>query len=271
MTNPTGDQPSAQGQPYQPQGQPYQQQYPPPQQQGYQPYPQGYGAPAGNPPRRRGRTPLMLALIFGVIGIVLLVVGGVVGFSEGLNKVNSFQRVSVADGVRTMHLNAGSYVAYYEAPNYNTNSNTVPVLVLQILDPQTGHFLTGSLYGGRSDHKVKILTYDYNGHHGAALYQFRVPHTGNYKVRVVKPPTSSAAPNADLAIGHSIATGLAIGGVLAIVGGLLILVAIILLIVGLVKRSRSRKEVATGQGYGGAPPGYGYPAPGQGGWQPPQQ
>lgn len=201
----------------------------------------------------------MLALIFGVVGIVLLIVGGAVGFSQGLGKVNSFQRVSVSDGIRSMHLNAGKYVAYYEAPNFDTNSNTVPVLVLQILDPRTGHLLTGSLYGGRSDQKVKILTYDYNGHHGAALYQFRVPHTGTYKVRVVKPPTSSAAPNADLAIGHSIATGLAVGGILAIVGGLALLVAIILLIVGLIQRARSRKQRVAAQNYGGPPPAYGYP------------
>lgn len=270
MTYPPGEQPSPQGQPYQPQGQPYQPQYPPPQQQGYQPYPQGYGAPAGPPPRRRGRTPLMVALIFGIVGIALLVVGGVVGFSQGLNKVNSFQRVSVADGIRTIHLTAGNYVAYYEAPNYDTSSNSVPILVLRILDPQTGHFLTGGLYGGRKDHKVKILTYDYNGHHGAALYQFRVSHTGNYKVQVSRSSTSSAPPNADLAIGHSIATGLAVGGVLAIVGGLLILVAIILLIVGLVKRGRSRKEIAAAQSYGAPPPGYGGPPPSSGGWQPPQ-
>jgi hypothetical protein len=285
MTYPPGEQPGPQGQPYQPQGQPYQpqgqpnqpqgqpyqQQYPPPGQQAYQPYPQGYGAPAAPPPRRRGRTPLIIALIFGVVGLALLVVGGVVGFSQGLNKVNSFQRVSVADGIRTIHLTAGDYVAYYEAPNYNTNSNSVPILILRILDPQTGHFLTGSLYGGRNDHKVKMLTYDYNGHHGAALYQFRVPHTGDYKVQVSRSPSSTAPANADLAIGHSIATGLAIGVVLAMVGGLLILVAIILLIVGLVKRSRSGKEVAAAQSYGGPPPAYGGPPPGSGGWQPPQQ
>jgi len=236
-------------------------QYPPPP-YGSAPYasaPPAYPGYPSAPVRLGGRIPLRLALVFGVIGVALLVVGGIVGFSQGLNKVDSFQRVSPADGIRTVHLNAGDYVAYYEAPNYDTNSKTVPILVLQILDPSTGHLLTGSLYGGRSDHKVEILTYDYDGHHGAALYQFRVPHNGTYQVRVVRPPASTAAPNSDIAIGHSIATGLAVGGVLAVVGGIAIVLALILLIVGLVQRRSSKKRLGAAQAYGGHSAPYGYP------------
>jgi hypothetical protein len=265
MTYPSGDQP---GPPYQPPGQPYQPQYAPPQQP-YQPYPQQYGA--GAPSRPRGRTPLWLALIFGVVGIALLIVGGVVGFSQGLQKVDGFQRVSLAQRSATLHFAAGNYLAYYEAPDYNTNSNTVPVVDVQMRNVHTGQFVGGQLYGGGANHKVKSLTYDYNGHHGAALYQFTIKQGGAYVVAVAASPGSSASPRADIAFGKSIAGGLAAGGIVAIVGVLLIIAAIVLLIVGLVQRSRSRKRIAAAQGYGGPTPGYGYPPPPHGNWGPPPQ
>ncbi|HET6878431.1 MAG TPA: hypothetical protein VFH38_12940 [Jatrophihabitans sp.] len=257
-------------QPGQPQYQPGS--YPQPGQAGA-PYAQQYpGAPAPPPPggvRKRGRTPLRLALIFGVIGVVLLVVGGIVGFSAGLNKVDNFQRVSVAQGRGTIHLNAGNYLAYYESPDYNTSSNSVPVVIVQMRNSRTGALVTGQLYGNRSDRKVSTLTYDHNGHHGAALYQFSIKTSGNYDVALGVPPSSNASPRSDMAFGPSIAGGLAAGGILAIVGVLLIIAAVVLLIVGLVQRSKGSKQPAAVP-YG-PPPGSGYPPPQQpgSGYSPP--
>ena len=77
----------------------------------------------GGKPRLRGRTPLRLALIFGVLGVALFVVGGVVLATNSLGKVNDFERVSSV-GTGTVHLNrTGNYVGYYEAPTSTTTSS----------------------------------------------------------------------------------------------------------------------------------------------------
>ena len=60
--------------------------YPPP------PSPSPYSSGPPQPVRRRGRTPLMLALIFGVVGIVLIVVGAIVAGTQGLFRRSTTSR-----------------------------------------------------------------------------------------------------------------------------------------------------------------------------------
>jgi hypothetical protein len=193
-------------------------------------------------------------------------VGAIVAGTQGLSKVNDFPRVKVADGTGTVNLKAGNHVAYYEAPNINDNSKSVPVVGVALQSPSGKVMTLHTLYGARSDGKVKILTYEYNGHNGIALYQFKLTESGRY--RVALQAGSQASPDADIALGTSIAKGLAIGAALIIPGVLLLVAAIVLLIVGLVKRSRHNKELAAVgpyggySGYGGAPPAGGYPPPG---------
>jgi UPF0716 family protein affecting phage T7 exclusion len=223
-----------------------------------QPVPAGDGKP-----RLRGRIPLRLAIIFLVLGVAAIVVGGVIGFKAGFNKVDKFQRVSVAQGSGTIHLATGSYLAYYEAPGFDTNSSRIPIVKVTMRNKSTGKAVTGSFYGHRSDGKITKLTYDWHGHHGAALYEFHISKSGAYLVQL-QPVSSTVASNADVAFGTSIAKGLAVGGILAIVGVLLLIAGIVLLIVGLVKRSHSKRELANAQAYGGyGQPQYGQPQYGQ--------
>lgn len=234
-------------------------------------------APAGKP-RLRGRIPLRLALIFGVVGIALAVVGGVIGIKAGLSKVNDFQRVNLAQGTGTLTFKPGGYIAYYEAPGFDTSGNKVPLVDVAMQNKSTGTEVSGRLYGNNGNGKVNRLTYDYNGHHGAAMYEFTIKSAGKYLVQVDK-GQSGAASDADVAFGKSIAKNLAVGAIVLIVGVILIVAALILLIVGLVKRSRHKKELANAGAYGyPPPPGYappqaygqgyqGYPPPPQQGWQ----
>ena len=214
----------------------------------------------------RGSTPLWIALIFGVVGIALLVVGGVVGFTQGLQKVDGFSRVPIATGRGTADFpTAGNYVAYYEASNVTSSVRQVPLPIVEIRSPSGQVQRLDTLYGGSSRASLQLrrsVTYQYHGHNGVAIYQFHIAEPGRYDVLVEA--TGAEAPGADIAFGKSIATGLAVGGILAVVGVLAIIVAIILLIVGLVQRSRSRRRLAAAHGYGGPPPGYGYPPPGSG-------
>jgi hypothetical protein len=272
----SADQPGQPGQPYeapagQP-GQPYPQQ-PYPQAQPYPypqtPYGQPYGAPPAVPPRLRGGTPLKVALAFGVVGVVLLVVGGLIGFTQGLQKVDNFSRVSIAAGRGTADFpNAGNYVAYYEASNVTSSIRQVPLPLIALHSPSGKVQVLDTLYGGStraSRHLKSTVTYQYHGHNGVAIYQFHISEPGRYDVLIQA--TGLEPQGANIAFGKSIAGGLAIGVILAVVGVVLLVIAIILLIIGLVQRSRSRKQVAAAQGYGG-PPTYGAPPPGYGGGPP---
>lgn len=273
-------QPRPEYQPGQPYQQPYQQQ--PYQQQPYQPYPQQYPGAAPPPPpsavRKRGRTPLRLALIFGVIGVVLVIVGGIVIGTKSYSKVNGFSRVSIAAGSGTAQFSsAGNYLAYYEASDVTSNIKSVPLPLVALRSPSGKVQVLNTLYGGASRSSLQInsyLTYQFNGHNGVAIYQFTVPEAGRYDVRVQA--TGNEAPGADIAFGKSIGSGIAVGAALLVPGILLIVAAIVLLIVGLVQRSKGNKQAAAapygpppGSGYPPAQqPGAGYPPPDQpSGWQ----
>jgi hypothetical protein len=237
------------------------------------PYASPYDAP--KPPRLRGRKPLMVALITFVIAVVLLVVGGVILGTKSLGKVNSFQRVSITNGAATGTVDfngTGKWVAYYEASDVTNSISQLPAIQLAITSA-SGQAVSGVPYGNRSDGQVKKLTYGYNSHHGVAMFQFHISATGAYQVQA-----QSATPlpaGADIAFGRDIAGGTIAGALLILAGIAFLIAAIVLLIVGLVKRSRHKKELARGTYYGAGPgqpygaqpyagqPYGGVPAPGQ--------
>jgi hypothetical protein len=228
--------------------------------------PAPYGPGPAQPVRKRGRTPLRLALIFGVVGIALIVAGTIVLAKKSFSKVDGFQRVSVAAGQGNITLDKGNHVAYYEASKIDENA--VPIIPIRLTSPSGHRQILRTLYGGHkagpgADNNIKILTYDYDGHNGIALFQFSVSESGKYLVEFGN--SQLAAPDAKIAFGTSIGTATAVGAGLLVPGVLLVITAIILLIVGLVKRSRHKKELATAGSYGyPPPPGYGPPAPGYG-------
>lgn len=277
MTYPSGEQPGPlyqpQGQPYQPQGDPYGPpagpQYPPPQQQGYPPYPQGYGTNE-RPTRLRGRTPLRVGFVFAGIAVVLFVIGGVVLANKSLGQVNGFHRVSFASQGGVVNLSgSGKWVGYYEAANVTNSINRIPDFRVAVRGP-SGQPIQVQHYGNSTTGTIKKLVYNYNGHNGVAAFQFTAPEAGQYRIVLVRGPTIPA--DAGVAIGRDILGGTIAGGLLIVGGVVAIIVAVVLIIVGLVKRSRHKRELRNAApAYGGAPPGYGYPPPGQGGWQPPPQ
>ncbi|HEV7204355.1 MAG TPA: hypothetical protein VGN18_07060 [Jatrophihabitans sp.] len=242
---------------------------PPPGQSPYPSAPPPSGA-SGRPTRLRGRTPLRLALIFGVLGIALVVVGSIIIATKSLNKVDGFARVPVATG-GTVQLKSGNQLVYYEASDVSSGIDTVPVPAIRITAPDGTKTILDTLYGGASRESGRIknrLTYDNNGHKGVAIYQLKITQAGTYQVEVQ--PSGQEKAGADLAFGESIAGGTALGAGLLVPGVLLIIAAIVLLIVGLVKRGRHKKEIASGAYGGGYPGQYGGGQPGQYGTQPGQ-
>jgi len=239
--------------------------YPPPP--SYPPAPQ---APQAGP--LRGRTPRRLGWIFLILAIALFVVGGVVLAKKSFNEVDKFSRVPIPTSDGSIHLKAGKNVAYYEAKGVNSDINSVPAVGVAIKSPSGQVQTLTKPYGGRSDGKVKIFTYDYHGHHGVALYEFTAPETGTYEVATR--PTAQTDPNGKMAFGKDIKNSTIAGALIFVAGVLFLVAAIVLLIVGFVKRSRHKKELqsysAGGYGqpaFGGAPGGY--PPPQGYGQQPP--
>jgi hypothetical protein len=216
--------------------------------QGYGSYPSyasgGYASGPPQPTRLRGRTPRRLGWIFLAAAVVVLIVGVVVVATKSLGKVDDFQRVRVADGAGTINLEAGKYVAYYEADNVERDTKTLPMIGVQLTSPSGQVINVTTPYGNRSDNKIKHLTYDYDGHRGAAMYEFTTTEAGAYQVKLTG--NVAQGPNATMAFGDSIATGTIVGGLLVVLGILLIVTAIVLLIVGYVKRSRHKRELAAG-------------------------
>jgi hypothetical protein len=205
------------------------------------------------------------------VAVILFVVGGIVLGTKSFGKVNGFQRVTIADGTGSIKLDGtGKWVGYYEASDVDNDIKRIPQIRLEILDP-SGQPVTFKPYGDRSDGKVKKFTYDYNGHKGAGAIQFDIKAKGTYKIQVQAVDTLPSG--ADIAFGRDIGGATTAGVVMIGIGVLFVVAAIVLLIVGLVKRSRHKKELESGSYYGGPPPGYGAPggyggpAPGYG--QPP--
>ena len=252
--------------------------YPPPPSPAYPP---GPGMPPGKV-RLRGRIPRILGWTFLGLAVVLFIVGGVVIGTKSYSKVNGFHRVSVPSADATVRFDhTGNYVAYYEASDVHSGITEVPAVGVLLQPPNGNAFLLRHGYKENSDGKIKIFTYDYNGHKGVALYQFTVTQAGEYHVKTQ--PTPTTASDADIAFGKDISgatnAGLGIIGIGIVFG----IAAIVLLIIGYVKRSNHKGELQRGPywggvpapAYGGQPPaGYGAPqgfAPPPGGYQPPPQ
>lgn len=212
--------------------------------------------PSPQKTRLRGHTGIRVGIILAAAGLIILIVGIVLLATQSLGKINGFQRVSFAEGTGELTFDStGGYTAYYEAP---TASLTTPTVEVAMRDKATGALVALTQYGQNGDSTTR-LTYDYDGRHGVAVLQFHIDAAGTYQVAV---RGSGIDPNADMAFGRSIGSGL-VGGASAMVVGVLLLIAgVIVLVVGLVRRHGHKNQLRQ---YGMPPPGYpapGYPAPG---------
>ncbi len=223
----------------------------------------------------RGRTPIRLAIIFLVLGVAALIVGGLIAVNGRLDKVDAFPRVRVSSipgqvSTGQVGFGTGGYIAYYESPDLDPKN--IPIPAIRLTSPSGVTIVPHILYGGEDvtadpggPHRLASLTYRTDGRRGAAVWTFTIHQPGRYTVQVAG--NINADSGARMAFGRSIATSTVAAG-LTVAGGILLLVAgIVLLVVGLVRRGRHRRELAAlgYWGQAGAPPGYpppGYPPPG---------
>jgi hypothetical protein len=225
-------------------------------------YPAAPGYPATPEPKRlRGRRAVQVGIVLLAIGVVAIVVGAILAVGAGLGKVDKFQRVSASQENGTLHFDhSGGYLAYYEAPTITDNTREVPLVGITLTPPAGGPFAVDTLYGGRTDNRIKVLTYQHNSHNGIAMYQFHISEPGDYQVAL--DTTTIPDPAAVIAFGPSIAGATVSGGLTIGVGALVFVVGLIVLIVGLVRRGRHKSQLNAAAYAGGFSPGYGaaYPA-----------
>ena len=164
--------------------------------------------------------------LVGVTGAVLWFVLGLLSISH---EIKGFQRVPVDGEPRPVTLlRTGSYTAYYE-PRIGSVSESAPAVEAEVVGPD-GQPVTLSPYDGD-------LTYDMGGHHGRAVFTFRIDDPGPYELR------ASSSVAGELALGRGVGKRL----VTSIAGGFLIgfvtiVVAAPIVIVTAIRRSSARRR-----------------------------
>ncbi len=150
-------------------------------------------------------------------GFVLAAVIGVLGLLRVSGTVDDWARVESPGGV--VELDAGEQVVYLEG-GFGGD--------VAIFDSD-GRMVPLDRYNGE-------VTYSFGSNSGSALATIDVENAGRYEV---------VAPSADIAIGSSIAGGIAAAIILPmLIGGGSFVVGMIMLIIVLTRRSSSRRRAA---------------------------
>lgn len=208
--------------PQQPAPYPQQPPQPPP---GFQQPPGSYGAPPpGAPVDKAAIRPKARWFWIGggiiVLGIAAAILFGVLGFIGIADKVDDFARVS--PGSDTVRIDStGEYVIYSETGSFFVS--------VEVLSPD-GEPVRTSRY-------LTDLNYTFGGNSGQAVATFDADDTGRYTITT----------DSDIAIGTSIAGDLLRTILIPfVIGGLGFLIGLIVIIVTAVKRSGSKKRLASG-------------------------
>jgi hypothetical protein len=120
-------------------------------------------------------------------------------FAVLIRRVDSFQRVPDPGSGMISLTHSGGYLIYYEGPG--ASSGNVPPFNVNVT-PASGSAAVQSIesYSGS-------LTYQFGHHEGTAVLTLRIAHPGSFLVTAT---SSTAPPGSHLAIGSSIAGGIAL-------------------------------------------------------------
>ncbi len=190
---------------------------------------------------------LVLGLVLGVIGAISLSrgIGGVV------NSFDSFARPATAPEPIVVALDGGGTYQVYELARSSSLTSIGPSDIT-VLGPDASEVPV-------SEPSFPDQTIDDGSSQSfTAVAQFDAVRSGNYTVTV-------ASDGVVFAVGPGFGqlAGLGIGVIALLAAFFVGLVGLILLIVGLVQRSKSKKQAALGGGYGAVPQQYGQQQYGQ--------
>jgi hypothetical protein len=214
---------------------------------------------APEPPKPKGKGLIISGAVLLVLGLVLGVAGiaGTIGAATRL--VSSLGTPTATPATITKTLDAGTTYAVYAEATAGTGTTDDPFTADVSVSDISVTGPDGSSVPVNDISSSVTQTIDNNGGTFGAVGTFTPPITGEYTVKVAGSGASVAVAPDVLSIGKSFASIALIP-----VGFLVGLVGLILLIVGLVRRSSSKRALAqpgyaTGPGYVG---GAGYAGPG---------
>jgi hypothetical protein len=185
---------------------------------------------------RASRGGYVLAAVLFVLSVAIGV-GGVVAAAQALSdRVDGFQRVGVP-GSAQVHLDrAGSYTFYYEAVGLGNEEETgvsLPPVQLSLKAVDGGAPVAVDRYRGS-------FNYSIGGYEGFAVATARIDRPGTYHLRT----EATIEPGiADVAIGRSLARGLAGTLVAAFAAFGTFVAAVVIAIVTAVRRRDARLAV----------------------------
>jgi hypothetical protein len=184
---------------------------------------------------RASRRGFVLAAALFALSVVIGV-GGVVAAAQALSgRVEGFQRVGVPGATDIRLDRAGSYTFYYEAVGVGNEEETgvsLPPVQLSLKAVDTGTPVTVDRYRGSFNYSIA-------GYEGFAVATARIDRPGTFQLRA----DATIEPGiADVAIGRSLARGLAGTLVAAFAAFGMFVAAVVIAIVTAVRRRDARRD-----------------------------
>jgi len=193
------------------------------------------------PVKPRGKGLLTSGIVLLVLGL-LGVVAGIIGIAASAgNLVKEFGSPQSTPTSITRTLDGGTTYAVYEASTGGTGTSSDPLTGNVILSDITVTGPAGPVTV--NDVGNSTQTYDANGKRFGAVATFDPPTTGSYTIDVSTDGSVVVVAPSFTSLGK-----IAIWVALILLAVVLGLLGLILLIVGLVKRSKSKKEMAMASG-----------------------
>lgn len=203
-------------------------------------------APA--PPQVKGKGMIWTGVALLVVGVVLIVAGIIGVIAAAASLISGFGSPVTTPTTVTRTLEKGTTYAVYELSGLASGTGTTEDPLLATVSPAditvTG---PGGVVVGVKDPGSVTQTFTNGGKEYFAVATFDAPATGSYEISIATEGAEVLIAPSFSAFGKSFAWIAAIG-----LGGLLALLGLILLIVGLVRRSSSKKAVAQATGAYGA-------------------
>lgn len=199
---------------------------------------------AATPPPVKGKGLIWTGAVLLVVGMVLVVAGIVGVVASAASLVSGFGSPVTTPTTVTRTLESGTTYAIYERSSLASGAGTESDPLLATVSPAdvtvTG---PGGVQVPVTDPGAMTQTFTNGGTQYFAVATFDAPASGSYEITIASEGAELLIAPSFSAFGRSIAWVAAIG-----LGGLLALLGLILLIVGLVRRSSSKRAATAAVG-----------------------
>jgi hypothetical protein len=194
---------------------------------------------AAAPPPVKGKGLIWSGVVLLVVGLVVFVVGIIGVVTSAVNLASGFEAPVTTPATVTRSIDAGTTFAVYERSSLAGSGTAEDPLLASVSPADVTVTGPGGAAVAVRDPGNLTQTFTSGGGEFFAVALFDAPVTGTYEITVATEGARVIVGPSFTAFGRSVAWAAAIG-----LGALLGLVGLILLIVGIVRRSSSKKKAA---------------------------